>query len=241
MNCIEVRNDDTMERYLRGELSEGDSQQFEEHYFSCDDCYESLRDISAVQSELAKDRWAVREARTSSGWPGAWTWAWAAALILLAVGLTFWLRAHEPLGLSEDVLAELAAIEPPPFEPLSLRGPSEVEENPFEEAMIPYQEGDYLAAAESLELVVQSQPRDATALFYLGASYLLMDRQEEAIGSLGRVVDLGESRYLSWARLYRAKAHLGLGDVAAARSDLEAVVTGGGELAAQAKDILGQL
>jgi len=241
VNCIEVRNGNTMERYLRGELSEEESQQFEEHYFSCDDCYESLGNLSAARTELAKDRWSVPEERPGIRWVGGWAWAWSAALVVLVAGLAMWWRAPEPSGVSKAELVELAAVEPPPYSPRNLRSQEGENASGFEEAMIPYQEGDYQAAAERLESVVQSGSQDATAHFYLGASYLLTDRPDLAIASLGRVIELGEGRYLGWARLCRAKAHLGVGDVEAARTDLEAVVARGGELATQAQEILGQL
>lgn len=241
MNCIEVRNGDTMERYLRSELSEEDSQQFEEHYFSCDDCYESLRDLSAARTELASDRWAVPDTEGRFGWVGGWGWALAAAMAILAVGLVFFLRDPMLSDLSDGDFVELAAIQPPPYEPVSLRGPEEQEVSAFEEAMIPYQQSDYLATVERLEPVVQSEPLNAAANFYLGTSYLLTDRPGRAVESLGVVVELGESRFQGWARFYRAKAYLRLGNPDAASVDLKTVVSGDGELAAQALEILGQL
>jgi tetratricopeptide (TPR) repeat protein len=240
VNCVEVRSGDYIEKYLRGELSEEESQQLEEHYFSCDDCYETLRVLSAARTELVQDRWSVAEERAAAGQWHGWAWATAAAVILV-VGLAIWLRPPEPLGLSDEALTAVAAVEPPPYAPRSLRSAEGEEENAFERAMVPYQEGDYREAADRLESLVQSQPQDAASHFYLGASYLLTDRREVAIESFGRVVELGESRYLGWARFYRAKAHLGQGDLKAARADLEAVVARGGELAAQAREILGQL
>ena len=241
MNCFEVQRGDYIEKYLRGELSEEESQELEKHYFSCEDCYESLRDLSAARTELAKERWSVPDKRPGTGWVGGWAWAWAAALLILAVGLAIWLRSPEPMGLSEEVMTELAAIEPPPYAPRSLRSPEEEAEDPFAEAMIPYRQGDYLRAADRLEGVVQVHPRNATVHFYLGASYLLTDRPELAITSLGTVLELGEGRYLEWARMYRAKAHLRLGELEAARDDLEAVASQGGELAAIAQGLLDQL
>ena len=240
MNCYEARNDDTMERYLRGELSEEESQRLEEHYFSCDDCYEYLRDLSAVRSELSDNRWAVPEGESRLGWRGGWGWALAAAMVILAVGLIFLLREPTQSGFSDRDLIKLAAVEPASYRPLSLRGPDE-EAEAFEEAMAAYLQGDFGAAAEGLEPVTEALPEDAAASFYLGVSYLLSERPEEAIDSLGHVIEMGESRYLDAALYYRAKALLRTGNAAAAREDFATVAAREGEWAAQAREILDQL
>jgi hypothetical protein len=240
VNCIDIRTGEIMERYLRGELSDEESQHFEEHYFSCDDCWERLRDLSVTRLELAEPRWAVADGEAvRPGWMGGWTWALAAVLALLAVGVAFWLKDSTP-GASEGRWTELAAVEPAPYQPQSLRGP-DVEANAFEEAMVPYQRGDYGVAAERLTVVVGIEPQNAAASFYLGVSYLLSGRPREAVESLTRVVDAGESRFLESALWYRAKAWLRQGDVAAAREDFENLASRDGALEAEARSILDQL
>lgn len=240
MNCIDIRTREIMERYLHGELSEEESQHFEEHYFSCDDCWERLRDLSAARLELSEPRWAVEEGEAvRPGWMGRWTWALAAVLALLAVGVAFWLKDSTP-GASEARWIELAAVEPAPYQPQSLRGP-DVEPNAFEEAMVPYQRGDYSVAAERLAAVVGAEPQNEAASFYLGVSYLLTEQPREAVESLTRVVDSGESRFLESALWYRAKARLRQGHVAAAREDIENLASREGALAAEARSILDQL
>ena len=237
VNCIEVRNGDLMERYQRGELSEEDAQRLEEHYFSCDDCYELLQDLAVARTELAEGRWQVAESLERTGWRGGWAWALAAALALMAVGVVVWLNRSAP---SEARWTELATVEPAPYQPLGLRGPDQGAEA-FEEAMGAYQRGDFRAAAEGLAAVAEAMPDDAVASFYLGVSYLLSERPREAIDSLGRVIAKGESRYLDSALYYRAKALLRTGDLAAAREDLATLVSRDGEWAHEAREILDQL
>lgn len=63
----------------------------------------------------------------------------------------------------------------------------------------------------------------------------------EAVDSLSRVAEVEGSPYREWALWLRAKAYLGLGDLAAARRDFQEVLRTGGDLEVQAVEVLNQL
>ena len=43
MECNLKNRQELMQRYITGELSEGDAKEFEEHYFQCEVCFKELR------------------------------------------------------------------------------------------------------------------------------------------------------------------------------------------------------
>lgn len=240
MSCTEIARTDTLEKYLLGELDEERACAFEEHYFACAECSDAVQDDAALLSELVDERWAVRDKRHPE-WSSQWVFLAAAAMLVLAIGAFLWLRAPSGSAPSPALLAELSAVEAPPYEPKILRGGNDGPDRAFHQAMAPYLSGDYATTVEGLEAVVAAAPGSIPVSFYLGTSYLLSDRPRDAIGSLGTVVEAGEMPYLEWARFYRAKAFLKLGDGEAAKADLGAVLMYHGELEESAKEILDQL
>jgi hypothetical protein len=52
MDCTRVAREEIAERYLVGDLSDGDRNAFEEHYFECARCFEELDALQAIQAVL---------------------------------------------------------------------------------------------------------------------------------------------------------------------------------------------
>ncbi len=83
------------EKYILGELDDGEREQFEEHFFSCEECAQDVRDLSSVTQgarELLKSQTKAEPAqqRSAWGWLDAWqlpAWllpgrlAWGGALV----------------------------------------------------------------------------------------------------------------------------------------------------------------
>ena len=46
--------EDTAERYLLGEMTEADREQYEEHFFSCADCAEDVRTTAAFLDDVKR-------------------------------------------------------------------------------------------------------------------------------------------------------------------------------------------
>jgi hypothetical protein len=83
------------EKYVLGELHDDDREQFEEHFFSCADCAQDVRDLSAI-THAAKDllKPEPSQKRATAGWLPRWIFpgagvdpfgrlAWAGALLVL--------------------------------------------------------------------------------------------------------------------------------------------------------------
>lgn len=239
LNCAEIEKNDWIERYLRGDLNDGDVQRLEEHLLTCKECHEHLEDLSLLRASLSEDRWAVADEQRASR--VQWGWAWAAAATLLAGAVILWPRLADQPSQGDVDMARLSAVEAPPYEPIKLRAVASEGERRFREAMPAYQKGAFTEAIPGLEVAVALDPELAQAHFYLGACFLLSDQPGPAIGSFGRVVQTEDPRYLEWAYLYRAKAYLRVADLESARRDLGHVVGMQGELAAEAQEVLDQL
>ncbi len=140
----------------------------------------------------------------------------------------------------ETVLARLAAIAPPAFVAMQVRGES-AESAPFADAMRPYVARDYRAAAEALRTVVQAQPSRTPAWFFLGVSELMNKRPTAARYAFDRVMASQVAPYADEAHFYAAKAAIADGDVDAARRELRVAVEREAGPAGEAQDLLTKL
>lgn len=92
----QIANQDLIERYVRHQLPAEEAAAVEEHYFNCDDCFESLR---VTQDFVAGVRYAARKgwldsSRENAGWLfPAFGLATAAALVVtVALGWMWFVR-----------------------------------------------------------------------------------------------------------------------------------------------------
>ncbi len=241
MNCAEVKKGEYISRYLLGELDEQEIRELEEHYFSCDDCFEALKDALALRSVLQGEHREQEVRRTPI--PSTWAWGGLAAAVILLVGISVILLPALQRQPERDMteMSQLAATEAPPYEARRLRGAASEADKLFREAMVLYQEGDYAGAIPGLEAAASSDPESTKALFFLGACYLLTERPALAMESFDRVVAHGDTPYLERTRFYRTKALLRLGRLEEAREELERVVNLGGEMETEARQILDRL
>ncbi len=233
MPCLQPGRDELTERYVRGELGEAEREEFEAHYFECDDCLEELEIRYSLRETLAKTRSAI-EARAPARLTELWKlWLPAAAVLLVALGLAFWLRPGP-----SDALSKLARIEPPAYEPVRLRGGEDEATASFRQAMELYRQGEYAAAIPGLEAASRLDPEAPDFAFFLGSCYLLTGQTDQGIESLRRTVRLGDTAYLEEALLLLARAHLGKGDLGKARADLENALQLQGDRESEARRLL---
>lgn len=247
-SCPQMPTSEAMERYLRGELEEGASAEFEEHYFACDTCFTALEDLRALRGELARTRTKVR-LEGSMSQPLPWV-GLAAALLALGVAGTFLLSRERTAPVPEPtpttatttmVLAELARVEPPPWTAVRMRGDEGEAGQRFRAAMELYAKSDRVGALPILREAAALDLSAPGASFYRGACALLAGEANEAVESLERVVALGETPYLEEAQFYLAKARLARGEVPAARRELERVAGSGSRRRAEARLLLERL
>ena len=254
MNCRQIKLEAMMERYLLGQLDESEQEALEQHYFECPHCLQELETRRILREELARHEVKIRAERASVRGVRKWFWAPALAGVAAAIVLAFWLwpgststapiltTAQAPVTVPDNpALSSLAEVEPPAYIPMILRGSTDEGKRRFKEAMTRYKEGDCAAVLPGLRQTVRLDPTLPEANFYLGACYLLLGKDKEAMASLNKTVSLGDTPYLEDAHFYLAKAQLRSRDLAAAQRELEKVVSLKGDRENEARRLLQQL
>jgi TolA-binding protein len=250
MTCQSIVESGTMEAYLAGRLSDSEREAFEQHYFSCDRCFEELQVMQAARAALV----------AHGPEPGAipfrpvkkrsmlWTGVGIAAAILLASVL--WLRPDRPAaGTSQPVaqapaaagpdLQLLARIDPPAYVPQTLRGAEGAPSAVFQQAMASYTAGNYADGVRGLRAVLDREPGSLDARYFLSICQLLTGDLESGAAGLQAVIAAGSaSPYGEEAHFYLGKAFLKQGKLSAARAELETVAGQRGDLRQKARDIL---
>jgi tetratricopeptide (TPR) repeat protein len=268
MTCAEIDQNDIMEQYLLGRLQVAARDEFDQHLFECDDCFDRLQTLRALRRELTTTAAALRAqpVRATRRW--TWTWALAPALavVVIVVSVSVWPRAlppsveepatstgrppggavppegAPPQALPATVsLAELGRIQPPPFAAGSLRGIDDAATARFRDAMKHYAGGDFRGAIPGLRAAARLDPEAAHATFFLGVCYVLAGQLDEGIRALRQTIDVGDSPYLEEAHFYLAKALLQNNDPAGARQEVERTIRLGGTLDNQARQLLAAL
>jgi len=227
------------EKYLTGDLPDEEQSELEEHLLTCESCHRRLGELTLLSVSLESDPLAVDAGRASTR--RSWQWGWAVVAALIVIGILLWPRLWDRQPERDAVMVSLSAVEAPPYERKVARGGAQDAEIQFREAMVHYQEGDYGATIPGLETAAELDPDSAQIQFFLGAAYLLEEQPERAIDSLSRVVAFEDPDFLEWAYFYRAKACLRIGRLGSAREDLTEVAEIGGDLRADAQELLDQL
>ncbi len=259
MDCQRIGAEDIAERYLLGRLTERDRDAYELHFFTCARCFADLQTLRSVQAELERTAPAATTEIAGGRRGRAWMWAAAGALVLVTGG-ALWtvgrktapgggptitdlppVRASQPgadtrAAAVESRVAELARVEPPVFIPLTMRS-AEGARASFDNAMAAYATGRYADAATGLELVVSQQPAAANAHFFLGISYLMLDRTEDAIRELRQCLDTRDPGYAADAQFFLAKVFIRQCDREAAAQALEAVTRLNGRRVNEARNL----
>ncbi|HET7698352.1 MAG TPA: tetratricopeptide repeat protein [Vicinamibacterales bacterium] len=265
MDCERVGREEILDSYLLGRLNEADAHAFEAHCFECVRCFEDLEALTAIQRELRRSGGdSASDARVPVlRWAPA---AGLAAAAVLAAGVMFWMRAPattpEPpgaqvssaretpvrtpaptgqAGVPDPSLAQLARVEPPPYEPVTLRGAADEATARFRRGMDHYRKGDYDRAIVDLRDASQLDPGAAHVRFFLGICHLMSGQDGAAVEQLRATLALGDSAYLEEAHWYLAKAYLRRKDVGAARAQLTALVALRGARRAEAQRLLSDI
>ena len=247
MDCGRVAADEILEKYLAGTLTDEDREAFEEHYFGCARCFDDLQILQSIRAELLASPTAGTVARPAR----RWTWAASlalAAVAVLAVAATLWMRRPPVSGLHEQTasapppterpeprrpqassdplpsLDELARVEPPPYEALALRGTTDEAMARFRTGMDRYRRADYRGAVSDLRAAAALEPAAPGISFFLGVSHLMLGHDDQAIAHLRTTVALGDSAYFEDAHWYLAKGYLRRRDLGAAETELKTVI-----------------
>jgi tetratricopeptide (TPR) repeat protein len=250
MNCNEVDREEIIERYVMGALDDSQRDAFEEHYFGCEECFQKLQTCRTVQSAVRQDEQKIRaEGRVRASPRMLWP-----AIALAAAGFIAFVALHQnppappvakyvapPQPSGPDPLIAMAHFDPPPYQAQTMRDAGSPAQSPFIGAMKDYTAGRYEQALPGLRAATEKDPQDAAYRFFLGVSYLLAGQTEKGIAVLQAVIASGDTPFLNEAWFYLAKAHLSRRDQAAARLDLEHVISLHRDLAPEAQALLNEL
>jgi len=141
----------------------------------------------------------------------------------------------------EPSLIQLARVDPPPYEPLTLRGAGDEATRRFHRGMKLYERADYRDAMITLSSAAALDPRGPHICFFLGISHLLLNQNRAAVEWLQATIALGDSAYLEDAHFYLAKALLRQNDLGAAQTHLKRVVQLRDSRSEEARQLLTQL
>jgi len=252
MRCDHAEREEMVEKYLTSRLSPQDQEAFEEHYFSCSRCFDSVETYRALQAELKEAASAIRTEPLPRVIPWRWAWAAGVATVAVVVTLVVWLRPPAPELAprapvvvapppSSPSLTELARVEPPPYIPATLRGAADRATQHFRAGMQHYAKEDFRGALPDLRAAAKLNPKAPEIQFFLGISYLISEQTDRAIAHLRATVALGESPYLEESYFYLAKAFLRKEDIEAAQDALQKTVKLHGEREHEAQELLRQL
>ncbi|HJQ40664.1 MAG TPA: hypothetical protein VKB93_26275 [Thermoanaerobaculia bacterium] len=133
MDHSEAQQNHAVERYLLNEMTGGERDGFEEHYFDCRLCAEDVTDGAKL---VAAGRRVALISPNVVPMPRRWT-AWlptaaAAALVIVAVGIGVPRRSSPSLELAQDYVVDFSVSRGPGSEPLTI-----TPENPIVYVRIP--------------------------------------------------------------------------------------------------------
>jgi Putative zinc-finger len=255
MACPTALQDETVERYLVGDLDPSDRDAFEAHLFECDRCLDHIRMLGAVRSELAAQRSTIITEAGRRRW--LTPLAAVAAAAIVAVGVTLARRppppqttqltqpaarppaAPTPRGPSPELILALSKVDPPPYVAMTVRGDASAPSD-FDRGMTAYARKDFRRAEGLLAKASASDP-DAASNFFLGISRLMIEDPSGATEALRRCIALGSSPYAQAARVALAKALLRTNDLTEAERALADATLLPGDEAAEAKQLLERL
>lgn len=242
MTCSHFTEGDVPERYVRGDLDPPVALAFEEHYFSCEDCFEALRQLRELRDGLESQR-ASMEVSPRAVAPTVWQVSVAVVAFLLAAGAAWTLGRGAGTGPpdAQTAFGELVAIDPPVYSPVRLRGSHSDGNESFEAAMARYSKEDWAGALPGLRKAANLEPQRTQFAFFLGVCALMAGNTDEAVESLSRAIVGGDTTYIEDSRFFLGKAHLRAGNLTAARFQFQKTVELQGGRSAEARRILDRL
>jgi hypothetical protein len=223
--------------YIHNRLSDTKQTAFEKQLQDDSDLATEVREamlikegLSIQQEEYLRSRmeFLEREHRNRKS-RNQLTWVrWAAAILLLAVPIYYF----NSLPTSPDKIYEEYYQ---PYENVigATRGDNS------SDFMRSYDQGDYEAAVEELQLAVQQSEDQQDYYLYLGISHLELSQYNSALKSFSKID--ASNRFSSHGQWYSALANLKLGETEKAMGILSELKENGGSFAERSGEILDAL
>jgi len=230
---------DTIERYLSGDLSSRELQDFETEMAGNLDLkkevelhrslHEELKDIDTLQFRKKIARIATNQNKDSKGIGSFWKIA-ASLLILVGLSTFLWFQ----LASRESDLFE-TYYRPYPVEDV-VRGNTEKESDAILKG---YSNREYREVIPKLEGLIAEDAENEVLKLYLGNSYLNTGQEDKAISTFNGITQ--ESKYYEDAQWYLALTHAKLGNSQKASEYLKWIIDYNGLHKAKATELLQKL
>lgn len=238
----------TIEKYLAGELSPHARQEVENHLLDCPLCSDAVEGFQEIRPTLFPG--SFEEWKASRSLPAKQSRTilrqlrpfFRIAAVLAVLIITWWLllrpaqnpdlfaRFYQPYTLDIPVntrspLSPLLSIELHEKLPTALKA---------------YDNGNFSTALEGLEDVLATDPKNETAAFYAGMSCLELGKYDEAIELLSTIAN-GQGNYAAQAKWYLALTYLKKQQPEQAKELLQQIVSTNGYQSTAAMELLRML
>lgn len=215
--------------YLHGDISEEDRETFEEHYFTCDECFTKLK----INERLHKKGFRVVLKGKKPLFILKPILVLSSIFVLVISSIIFINGVNR-----SRVMNELSKFSPPIFVPIETRNVSTQEK--FFLAMKHYKNKEYNQALQILENI-ELQSDNPQVTFFTGICYLINDNPRTAIKKFDIIIKDMNPSYYDEAIYYKGKALLKLKKKKAAMEQFENLSKMFSPYASRAKSILKEL
>ncbi len=183
-----------IDNYLAGRLENTFLEEFEAHYFTCDECFLELKMRERlitknvpIYIEPAKNRRAFRSLILAFG-----------SLLLFATLFIFIFQSRQ----HTIMLEKISSFSPPPYLLSEVRGVPV--ENLFSKAMAAYNKQDY---ADSLHYLAKIKDQNNPQIqFFTAMNFLLLKDNRNAIKKFDRIIEAMNPSYFDEAIYYKGIA-----------------------------------
>jgi len=193
-----------IDKYLFGNLSDQELEDFELHYFACDDCFTQLKISERLKAKEVPIVIASRKPIMTLS--GLFTWKpllAAAALIIIIFSSIFLLQHADKM----KHLYRATSFSPPVYIESETRGLNS--KDTFSKAMDFYSQGDYSQTLRTL-MKISSIDRNPQITFFKGICFLLTDEPKNAVKEFDLIIEEMNPSYYDEAIYYKAIALLRL-------------------------------
>ena len=242
-----------LQGYVAGTLSPKERLEAEDHLLDCALCQAAVDGLMAVQLkgsadsakedlEMLERKYAAQNKYVSgNSWKLGW-WLLILAALLAAVAAWLWFKSPMHKSNADRIYAMYFVPATNEYVAMQLRGKQEkFDAHPaLEQAMQYYDAKQYAAAINYFEQYLLEQPNDGQAALYEGIALMELRQLEKAIDLLEQATDTYPDHSLA-AHWYLALAHLLNKDNAAARSELQYLMSIDSPYKERAAAILAQL
>jgi TolA-binding protein len=246
MDCERAIRENLAERYLAGTLDTQTRDDWEQHFFGCEECAQQVEILQSVLPPLREMAPQIRQEMTPQKPVRRWLWiaipvaAMAGLIIAIPSMDVMRKKAAQPAPVAVAKAPDftlLAKLDPPAYNAPVLRGVDSPAQRQFREAMAAYQSHDWAKAIEGLQRSLELDSAAAAPRFFLGAAYLLGGNAQSASAELERVAS-SDSPFRDEARFDLAKAYLAQNRPDEAIASLRNC---GGEFAAPANGLIARI